>query len=198
MTKSTLCFLTSFALLGAACSGDDKDAGTPDAGTIENPDPDAAIATPDAMVELECPANFLPADVNATPPFAQIDDEWIPGATTAIAPIFDDVNVALLVAYDGEVAIGEDLALSADLENLPLVGAGYDLDVIAQTIRVAYQATGGTINFTTHCAVGTSGTIANASFVEVTQENPPMAVEGGCAFTAEAIAFSIGDACPTE
>lgn len=140
-----------------------------------------------------CPEPFVPATVD--PAFGdQVTDQFVEGVNVAIGPILGDKISMFMVGYDALTPIGEDIALTSAL-GVPLVGAGYDIDIQAMTAKTGYQAIAGTLHLDSACSTGAFGTATDVTFAEVTLALPPTVVDGGCQFTVPAIAFSIGAAC---
>jgi hypothetical protein len=139
-----------------------------------------------------CPEAFVPAGIGNSG-FDQMTEQQ--GITLAVAPLIDSVIDAVIIGYDDTVAIGEDVDLSGGV-TVPTAAAAYDVNINTQSAHTAYAAISGTVNFTTHCSVGATGTMTNVVFAEVTQALPPEVIEGGCQFTVDTVAFDIGDACP--
>jgi len=140
----------------------------------------------------------------------------IPAAPMTLAPIPVQaqmgVNIGLIalggsVGFDAIAIIwdpltqttGEDIALPAT-GLTPTVGYGFNIDINTMAIQTPYLATGGTINFTTACSVGATGTITDATFGQVMSllQLPPVPVANGCTIDASTFTFTVGDPCPVD
>jgi predicted small secreted protein len=103
---------------------------------------------------------------------------------------------AITVGYDPvNTALDTDIVLSSDSLTMPLVGAAFEVDPFAQSVRTAYTAVEGTINFTRACDVGIGGTLTDVVLVEVDQTTGAQ-IPGGCTQTMPTpTAFDFGEAC---
>jgi hypothetical protein len=137
-----------------------------------------------------CPAAFVPATFTAL--FTDIRDDVLPPPALAGVIIFGSAGVTNLftVGYDpDEITLDTEIELG-ELE-VPGIAAGYDVDIFSMSVRALYFVSEGTITFTTACATGVSGVVADATFVEADLSG--QIVEDGCSFNVEEISFSIGN-----
>jgi hypothetical protein len=144
----------------------------------------------------ECP----PAFVSASPSFVfqQTDSSQIPNTTIGFGVFSNGGGHVLAVAYSTTptTPIDTPITLDADPLTMPLLGAGYNVDVQSQTFDSAFAATAGTITFDTICAEGFSGTATDVTFSGVDSLTNPVIIPGGCTFDVASVTFSYGTACP--
>ena len=144
----------------------------------------------------ECPPNFVVA--NPAFVFDQIDSSMVPGTTIGFGVFSNNGGHALVGGYTTAEppTVGEPITLDAEPLTMPLLAAGYNVNIQEQSIDSAFAATAGTITFDTICAGGFSGTATNVTFSGVESIFNPVIIEGGCTFDVESVTFSFGDPCP--
>lgn len=145
----------------------------------------------------ECPPAFVVQDPSFV--FEQIDSSQIPNTTIGFGVFSNGGGHVLAVAYSTNpaTAVGTPIPLDTDPLTMPLIGAGYNVDVQSQTFDAAFAATAGEITFTTICDVGFSGTATNVKFSGVDSLTNPVVIPGGCEFMVAEVNFAYGDPCPT-
>ena len=156
--------------------------------------------------DCACPAeSFIPATVT---PSGFDPVQAAQGVTLAIGIITNGNAVhALLVSYVNSDAAANATVLGQDYDlstitppNVPTIGAGYNVSLQTQSFDASYVVTAGTVNFTTACSVGASGTLTNATFKGATIDlnTGTLTVDpAGCTFTVPTLTFTVGKACPT-
>jgi hypothetical protein len=144
----------------------------------------------------ECVAAFL----NATHAMTGFDQFQTLGTIVlALGPEASASGInALGVGYDTTMQMtGVEYTLSsASPGTPPFVLAAYDVDISNMQAEAGFYAESGTIEFTTMCATGVSGTITDAVFRGATLGLPPTIDPDGCTFAIPQIDFVIGAACP--
>jgi hypothetical protein len=146
------------------------------------------------MSQCMCPASFLPANLDQG--LQEMVTDQFPGAYVALYPFITDViNIAAVGYPVMGTQIGMDYTLTDQLGTPPFFAAGYNVDIQTQTAQAAYYATSGTLNFTTACMVGASGTLTNATFQAVESITNPVIDPNGCTFTVDMLTFDIGAPC---
>jgi hypothetical protein len=146
----------------------------------------------------ECPEGFVP-DAPSFGLVNMVDNSQIPGTTLGIGLYsFMGGGHIMLGGYTtATTTVDTEYTFDADPLTMPLLGAGYNVDIQAQSVDSAFAATAGTITFDTICAGGFSGSASNVTFSGVESLFNPVIVPGGCTFTVTGpIAFSYGDPCP--
>jgi hypothetical protein len=147
------------------------------------------------MSDCVCPPSFLPAVLDQG--FMEQVTDQFPGAYVALYPFFEGIVNLAAVGYPMVgTQIGMDYTLTDQLGTPPFVAAGYNLDIQTQTAQAAFYATSGTLNFTTACNVGATGTLTNATFQAVESITNPVIDPNGCTFTVDMLTFDIGAPCP--
>ena len=143
-----------------------------------------------------CPEGFIPDTVNVA--LATVNDTYLPPLTVALAPLFPEGRTdLLLVGYiAGVTPLDEPLTIPGGFEP-PALAAGFDVDLGVDPPRAhgSYLATAGTVQFTSACSVGATGTATNVTFSEVSQADGSE-ILGGCSFTVETVSFALGAECP--
>ena len=146
----------------------------------------------------ECPTGFVPDAPSFL--FEQIDDTQVPGTTLGFGVFSNGGGHVLATGYTTADTLPSPMQYTFDADPLtmPLLGAGYNVDVQNMTVDSAFAATDGTIEFTSICAGGFSAVATDVTFSGVESLFNPVIVPGGCTFMVEGtITFSYGDPCPT-
>ena len=147
--------------------------------------------------DCECPAAFVAANPSFV--FEQIDGSQIPDTVIGIGVFSNGGGHVLATAYStlkGETEVGVEYTFDADPLTMPLLGAGYNVNVQTQQLDSAFAATAGTIEFTEICDVGFSGVATDVTFSGVESLFNPVIVPGGCTFDVASVTFSYGEPCP--
>lgn len=151
-------------------------------------DSDAGIA------QCECPPDFLSASPSG---FGQTFNQMgvtvgflgfagAGGLFHVIAPAYDAVNTPINTDIDLSTVTGLDL---------PVVAAGYNVDINSMTAQAAYRATAGVMNIEWRCDMGIKFTLTNGVFEEVGGLMDPTPVANGCSTSIASMNVTIGS-CP--
>ena len=145
----------------------------------------------------ECPPEFVVANPSFL--FDQVDSTQLPGTTLGFGIFSNGGGHALVSGYTTSTppTIGEPITLDTDPLTMPLLAAGFNVDIQSQSIDSAFAATAGTITFETICAGGFSGTATDVTFSGVESIFNPVIIKGGCTFDVASVTFAFGDPCPT-
>jgi hypothetical protein len=148
------------------------------------------------VAHCECPGDFLTANpVGFGQTFQQsgisvgiLGFAGAGGLFHVVAPAWDPANTVLNTDIDLSTVTGL---------GLPVVAAGYDVDINSMTAQTAYRATEGTMNIEYACTDGIKFTLTDAVFSEVGGLMDPTPVANGCTTSIASMTVTIGTCTPT-
>lgn len=156
------------------------------------------------VAHCECPPqDFVPAVINPLDlsQFGVEPVNQIPGGTeyVGLGPYLAGSLVHVVVgtfdlaATPSQIGVDIDLSTVASDAVAPRVVAGYNLDLMSQSVQTAYTAVSGTLNYEWACATGVSGTLTDATFAEVNGLMDPTPAPNGCGFSVTSVSFTFGE-----